>query len=386
MNDAFCILPWIGFHVNTDGDVFPCCVSDHTMPYANIHDGNSIQEIYMNKSFIDVRRQMLNGQQPKQCSSCYKEETIRKFSPRISFNEGYDRQVKLTKVPISGKKRIHMLDIRFSNICNMKCRMCNSGFSSLWAQEERSRGKDIKTISRVDKKFIDEILELLPTVDHIYFAGGEPLITDEHYIILEEIQKQNLAEKIHLRYSTNLSVVQYKQKDLIDLWKGYKKIDLAASIDHFGERAEYIRHGTVWGTIEENIKKMQTVDNVELSISSTVNAFNYVTYNEFCDYMSKYFDNLSYFQMYPMHTPEYMTSQVLPSNLKKQGTDKLKSIKNLSQSRFSTDIDGLITFANYRDTWNNQKDELVKEIKLRDNIRGEDFCKTFPELKEILNA
>ena len=383
MNDAFCILPWIGLHTAPNGNVYPCCAANSEMPWGNLNDGN-LHEIYSNDKFKENRKKMLNGEKIPECNLCYRNEEFYGHSQRVDTNQGYPNSVRQAKLGL--KTKIQYLDVRFSNICNMKCRMCNSGFSSLWGQEEKSQGFHVPSYMHVKKEHIDNILELLPNVDHIYFAGGEPLIMDEHYVILEEIQRLNLASKIHIRYSSNLSVLQYKKKNLLDLWKGFNNIDYAASIDHYGERAEYIRHGTNWADIENNIKTLQSVDNVQLSISSTVNVFNYVTYSDFMEYMQKYFSHIHYISMYPMHTPDYMTSQTLPSNLKKLGTDKLKKLSKINQSRYKDDIENLIKYANDLDTWNIHKNELLEEIKLRDKIRGEDFCRTFPELKEIFDA
>lgn len=385
MNKAFCVLPWVGLHVNTDGEVFPCCSSDYQMPYGNVNTGESLNSIYKNSEFHNVRRMMLNGERPKQCQICYDEEKTSGWSSRLGFNDSYKEEVNKTRLPISGAKRIQMLDIRFSNICNMKCRMCSSGFSSLWAQEDKQRGIGDKVIYRVDESFIDQIIDILPSIDHIYFAGGEPLIMDEHYRILEEIQRQNLANKIFLRYSTNLSVTQYKSKDLISLWKGFNRVDLAASIDHYGERAEYIRHGTDWGTVENNIIKMLEVENVDLSISSTVNAFNYVTYLDFCSYMKKYFQNLNYLQMYPMFTPEYFSAQVLPKKLKDIGTENMNRLGKI-RTLENVDEKNITGYANAEDTWQQYKEEFQTEISTIDKIRSEDFCKTFPELAEMMDG
>ena len=387
MNDAFCVLAWIGLHINPDGDVYPCCVSDHTMPYGNIHKDNSVEQIFRGKEFTNVRKMMLAGKKPPQCNNCYRDESQTGRSARIDFNESYKKEIKGIKIPVSGKKRIRMLDIRFSNICNMKCRTCGPGFSSLWAQEERSLGKEEYSYVQITKQSLDEILELLPTVDHIYFAGGEPLIMDEHYKILEEIQRLGLAKKIHIRYSSNLSNIQYKKKDLLDLWKGFNLIDFSASLDHYGERAEYIRHGTNWGTIEENIKKFQSVENLSLNISTTISVFNFVTYHDFFDYMKEHIQNVDYLQCYPLTTPEHFSATVLPVQLKSQGVINLMKLGNNKKfKKFKEESKRIIAHAKSANAWNTYKKDFQKEITLRDKIRGEDFCKTFPELKEMLDA
>ena len=102
--------------------------------------------------------------------------------------------------------------------------------------------------------FLKEIIEQVPNFKTAYFAGGEPLITEEHYILLEEMIRTGASNTVSLRYNTNLSNFKFKDKDILSLWKHFKKkIDIYASVDHYGERAEYIRHGTNWATVEENL-------------------------------------------------------------------------------------------------------------------------------------
>ena len=117
-----------------------------------------------------------------------------------------------------------------------------------------------------------------------YFAGGEPLITPEHYVILEEMIRKGRTDTI-LRYNTNASTISYKQYDIFDLWKHFDRIELSCSIDHYGERAEVMRHGTDWARVEENLTKFRSLDYVVFQLNTVFSIMNYMTITEFYEYM-----------------------------------------------------------------------------------------------------
>jgi organic radical activating enzyme len=141
------------------------------------------------------------------------------------FKEFYDECMENTNDDGSLKEfKMRYFDIRFSNICNFKCRTCGGGFSSQWEQEDL---KSKVTYARVFPKndnpdFLQDIVEQVPNLKTAYFAGGEPLITEEHYILLEEMIRTKKSDHIQLRYNTNMSNLKFKNKDLLALWKHFK--------------------------------------------------------------------------------------------------------------------------------------------------------------------
>ena len=83
-------------------------------------------------------------------------------------------------------------------------------------------------------------MEQVPHMYQLYFAGGESLIIDEHYDLLEECIKQGYAKNIELRYNSN--AVEWRD-DLFDLWaESQTSAFLTYSIDAHGEHNDYIRH------------------------------------------------------------------------------------------------------------------------------------------------
>src|SRR5210317_357263 len=256
---TFCILPWIHVYANPDGNVLPCCIGDYRMPMGNVQE-NTIQEIFNNEKFKTMRSKMLQGERCEECMACYSNEEAGNNSFRQSVNIQFEKYIPDALSTQSDgtldEMKLRYLDVRWSNICNFKCRSCSSTYSSSWATED---GKDKVYIFAGGDTNDDLYKQFEPhfdTIEEFYFAGGEPLLTDKHYDILEYLIKNNRTE-VKLRYNTNMSVLRYKDKNVLDLWKQFSNVYIGASLDSWSNRAEYIRHGTNWNNIEINLRKIR---------------------------------------------------------------------------------------------------------------------------------
>ena len=184
-----------------------------------------------------------------------------------------------------------------------------------------------------------------------------------------------------------------EDKDLISLWKHFEKgVDVYASIDHYGERAEYIRHGTDWGQVESNFKLAKKTPFIRVHMNTVLSVFNVLTIHEFYQYL---IDNKLYspkdltYTLYNMSTPDHLTCHILPPEFKLTGKESLEKVVGiLTAQRFKphqiSQISDAIPWLMSRDTWDKQKVEFRKEVKRLDKIRGEDFQKTFPELATLI--
>ena len=275
----------------------------------------------------------------------------------------------------------------------MKCRTCNSHYSSQWENEDSKQGISLITIDKVKRnKYIEDILMHIPYMDVAYFAGGEPLITEEHYIMLEEMIRLGRTD-IQLRYNTNMSNLKYKNKDLLDLWKQFsQKIEVYASLDDFGPRAEYIRSGTDWKQVAENYKRVKSVSYVNMQINSVLSIFNFTTFSEFYHYL---LDNNLYtpqdqvFTIYNMISPVHITALALPLEHKLRGIEGLESvIKRMIEMGFKErHLQQLIDAKKWvlvDNTWEKYKEEFQQETKRLDMLREEKFATVFPELADLV--
>lgn len=397
---VFCMFPWLHLNVTPYGNTYPCCSSSYTDPYGNVKE-NSLEEIFNNDKMKQLRLNMLQGKETSICTYCYKHEKSSPFSFRKyalqHYGKYFDELVTTTQedgtVP---DFKMKYFDVRFSNICNFKCRTCGKEFSSTWAQEDHDLYPDqaeswnYKIVQHADDtgRLLEDIKSQVCHIDLAYFAGGEPLITDEHYLILEEMIRLDRAKHITLRYNSNVSNFKYKKYDVFDLWTHFKNIELSASIDHYGERAEYIRHGTDWGVVEENLLKIRTFENIEYQFNTVLSVFNYVTLQDFFDYMiSKgLLRQKDMISIYRAITPTYFCSQTLPSDIKEIGNYKTQKLLDWLLENYyyqHEHVADAISFTNENDGWDQNKKEFAKHIRVRDKVRGEEFVNTFPELASM---
>lgn len=388
-NKSFCMFPWTHVNVDPDGSVRPCCLSTKNL-YGTVKS-KSMVETLNSSAAKHLRKQMLKGEPISFCNQCYEIEKISNNSLRnfanTRFGKYFDEVIANTDSDGTLTDiKLRYIDIRFSNICNFKCKMCGPHLSSSIAAEQKKTNPWIEIFQRPrnDLSLINEVLDHKDCLEIIYFAGGEPLLTEEHYILLEELIKQNKTDVL-LRYSSNSSTVNYKQKDLFDLWKYFDKIEFMASIDHYGERAEYIREGTVWNEIETNIKKISSLSNVDFSIHSVLSIFNYLTLDNFYSYLDSL--DLSFkISVFRLVYPTYMNAQNLPDHLKTIGRKKLKLFSNKTMyrnpllSRFIRDFVAFVDSSPPDPSW---IDSFKNNVM---NKSDKDFFNVFPELETMFDA
>lgn len=265
--DTYCVLPWIHKYVTPSGLVMPCCVADPKYPIGNIN--NTPLE---NISTSNIRSQMLAGERPSACNECWFKEDLGITSQREKANREYAHCTNTKSFTLK------FLDIRLSNKCNLMCRMCSGEFSNRIAQEEErlygfTKYKDEVLDSKLVDDHIDYIEKNIHTLEHAYFAGGEPLINEEHYRILQLLIDYNKTD-IKLSYNTNFSMLKFKKYDLLNLWSKFDNVIIGASIDLYGDQSNYVRHGVDYKKLEENYNKIQNQKNITFCISSTLHLMN----------------------------------------------------------------------------------------------------------------
>jgi MoaA/NifB/PqqE/SkfB family radical SAM enzyme len=398
---TFCIVPWTHLHVTPGGIAAPCCISASCGSDEGVGDSKTqgLMEMVNSEKMNQLRIDMLTGVKNPECASCHKHEEQGVTSFRQMINDElqnyYNDAVDYTNIDGSlSEFRMRYFDVRFSNICNFKCRTCGSGFSTQWEQEDLKSGVHYAKIipKNNNKKFLNDVIDQIDYMETAYFAGGEPLITEEHYVLLEAMIKKKRND-IKLRYNTNLSNLKFKDKDLLSLWKYFKKgIDIYASIDHYGDRAEYIRHGTNWAQVEENFITVKKTPYIRVQMNTVLSVFNYLTMYDFYKYLldkKLYNPKDSTYTLYNMSTPPHLTAHILPANMKMIGKYNMeKAIELFTKNKFKAEqikqLSDTTPWVFSEHTWDQYKDEFKAEVKRLDSIRGEDFKKTFPELGELM--
>lgn len=282
---TICPLPWSHLYVSPHGKMSVCCTGQTISEYTS----KPLQEFWNSESVKQLRLDLLSGKRNNICKNCYKHEDLGIKSMRQGFLESMSHIVddipKLTNEDGSVDEfKLKYMDFRFNNLCNFKCRSCNEGFSSSIASETATYKKlnsltNIKSpVFAKNTGIIDEFKLHLPYIESIYFAGGEPMMQEEHWSILEELINLNLAKNVKLIYSTNCSTLTFKNKSILDYWKHFKLVIPQLSIDAEGKRAEYWRDGTVWEEVLNNIKLISQEKHIQWKIHSTISWVNIYSY------------------------------------------------------------------------------------------------------------
>ena len=281
-NESFCMLPWIHLHAYPDGRAYPCCFAFDPYPVGDLNK-QSLKEVWDGEKMREMRLRMLSGKKSRECMKCYDQEKSGFFSLRLSSNKHFGHHVGLvdaTKPDGSVDFVMKYWDIRFSNLCNMACRSCGTWFSSNWYEDHKKltgappNHAKIMRVGRSTNDLWEQMLESFEHTEQFYFAGGEPIIMEEHYRILKELDKRKMYH-VRLIYNTNFSRTKFKDIDVFELWNKFDSVSIGASLDAEGPRGELMRKGTVWEYIVANRKRMMEVcPNVDFYISATVGLIN----------------------------------------------------------------------------------------------------------------
>jgi len=410
--DTMCVLPWNHVYTNTDGIIGPCCIAKNIYRRCGLSISNhSVLEATNSKFMKELRVDMMNGIENPACETCYYQEGLGSGSQRIGKNNAFklkeqrDKLLKNTKKDgeLKSLKDIQYLDIRFSNLCNFKCIMCNHPWSSAWYEDAKKlhsnnwylyEENNPKVITAgTDDDLWSKIEPLLHgPVEFIYFAGGEPLITENHYKILERLIE--LKKYPDLWYSTNFSILEYKKYNLLDMWNtlnsGGSTIHANASIDGSWERGEYIRHGLSWKKFIENYSKFRKEClNINFNIVFVWQNTNCLHALDFFKEMleEKYVDVPNRLEMCGVGGVDFLCITTLSPEYKKMVENKAEKLKEWIRDRydkndyngFFSSIKSFITFMYDKD--NSSRLPLYFEnMKRLDKVRNQSLFNVFPEL------
>lgn len=399
--DSFCVMPWVHLNIDMNGDVKACCLV--SKPFGNINS-NSIDEIWNGDEINEFRINLLNNVKDERCNYCYLRESSGAHSLRQTSNVKYLSHFLNTssiEKTIDGEKANPPIywDIRLSNICNFRCRTCYHGASSRWFDEAVKLGETvsskpiIKAVEKLDE-FYDQLEELVECVEEIYFAGGEPLIMDEHYKILELLQnKKNF--NTHLRYNTNFSQFKYRDIHVFDIWNKFNQVFVVASLDGWGKRGEFLRKEQKWNDVLMNRELMKRIcPNVNFAVSVTVSVFNIFHLADFHKELVSagvipvegfIIENL-------LQTPGYYSIQILPLESKLKIKEKIEkhiewvdsqANENFNKDHFIVQFNNCINYL-FADDLSENITQFVSRCKKLDELRAEKTIDVFPELEFLL--
>ena len=133
-------MPWIHMHMWPAGTTYPCCLSDPNHPVGNTQE-QSLQDIWNGPEMRKLRLNMLEDKKSPECRRCYELEENGVWTLRNSSNANFEHHLNKVEQTAedgsAGDVNMAYMDIRFSNLCNLKCSSCGPQFSSSWCEDHK---------------------------------------------------------------------------------------------------------------------------------------------------------------------------------------------------------------------------------------------------------
>lgn len=461
VSDTFCILPWVHLSTRPDGSMRVCCTANASSvgPTNDKEHGGMVgvlkddegkpnnlnvtdfQSSWNSRYMKNVRKQMMNGEIPSSCAKCFKEEAAGHNSKRMWETKYWGERVNVDELLANTTEdgevppQLTYIDLRFGTKCQLACIMCSPHDSSGWIKDwqairplinneilrENTAWTDKGSINgssynwhKNNPLFWEQFYEQIPNMQQIYFAGGESLIIEEHYEILEECIRQGHAPNLELRYNSN--GVEWRE-DLFELWSHFKLVRFHYSVDSIGEMNHYIRYPSTWERTKEvfHILDKETPSNTEVTVACAVNALNIYYIPDFLRW--KLEEGFTKINMWPfgagginyhfVYHPAHLNVKVLPDWFKDECARKYEEfipwweenwelgVPSWHKGKVDYDtwrsasygvdrLRGMISFMKSED-WSVRLPEMQEFIEVCDEVRGTDWRATFPEMKDIFN-
>ena len=436
-NKTFCTAPWVHTYISPQSERRLCCASreEHVFQkqyidatndekYGEVRDSGTADdyrpvslETHWNSDYMkDIRVKLLRGEKIPQCDVCndsiLSQSTYRQWFTGHLFNHKIDEIYANTSedghyepLPIS-------YDYRVSNLCNFKCRMCGEQLSSSWEAEKRKHDLwDAKnqpfmvpeTKAKI-QKFQREVVEAefwqaacAGIIEELYWVGGEPLMYDIHWRIMDRLEQDGNLDKVHLRYNSNLSRVRYGDHYLYDWLPKAKGWTMCASIDGTGAIGEFIRSGLNWSEWDANFREGVALPhgNDRMIMDLTITGPGMFDLKRFVDYALELDVRIETKRMFAFHPDIVFSPMAWPREiLNRIIDDVLAYIKpriTHKQESVVRELEAMKTAPTFQEEWPDRAQEAffrgrawqdrIAEIRGREiNMRIEDIYEDDPEL------
>ena len=393
-HNKFCVLPWISIEASPIGTVRPCCLADEEIvddEGKKFRLGQAdFNEIRNSRYMRDLREQFLKEQQPAACRRCWAVEDSGGKSKRQYTLERLNDSVGEREWTVLAQDLV-FADLKLGNICNLKCRICGSWSSSQFAVEEithagnRTRDSFHHVMLRDGRwprntpEFWQEFAQHSDQLRYIEFTGGEPFMIDEHFDLLQRLIDSGHSEQIEIHYNTNGT--QYPPRGA-EIWRHFRHVEVAFSIDDLGPRFEYQRTNADWRDVCNNIERFRQLrrqlPNISLQVCSTVNVFNVFSLPELARWNREQDFNFVYWNM--LHdAPEWSIAH-LPQSVKDLAAEHLLAAE--VEVRDHAEFQRIVRFMQQGECWDGV--ELQRKIRQLDQRRQQNIADILPELAQAL--
>ena len=386
-----CKLLKLSLNFDMSGMVQPCnqnigyYLQDEDKKHYNVLN-DDLKEIWHSKHRKQLLEDHANDVRHPACQQCWDCEDADIESTRQQFN----KQLKDVEV-LESQPRIMI--VKPGNLCNNACRSCNAHTSSMWYKTDYALDNQGKTFKEYLNFFQrhktaysnNKLLEKrwAEWEDNIIFwdmYGGEPLIIPLFWKTLDQALASSTAKQKNFHLHTNGMV--YKD-DLVEKLSKFKGGHIGFSIDAVGAKNDYIRNGSKWEDILDNLRKYMDdcskKSNVNMGVRATITPWNIYYYEENYDYFKKL--GISGVGIWCDDKP-HNDVRYLPNNIKDAVIEKLSLYDGGSEwNREFINIKKWL--ATTPDDHAQLQHSFMEFNNKVDQVRNEKFSDTFPEYSKL---
>jgi MoaA/NifB/PqqE/SkfB family radical SAM enzyme len=373
-----CLAPWHSILVRFNGDIVPDGV--YTNRYGNIIT-QELPDIFNSIVSSNTKDSIRSGVLPNECSQCVKKENVVGHSRRLFFRDILNPLVENNSYDYSSNFHdIRFLEFNMSNICNLKCRMCNGISSSAWVKEEiklnKLNSKYQRPVTHPEfgyRNLSDEIVDRLfsypdyfKNLSYVSIKGGEPYMEPANKKILRRLIELGINQNITLDVTTNGTIVD---KEFHELAKQFKHTKWTVSVEATGKLYEYIRGGKnfTFEQLQDNLNEYRIFDRIIIAVTvMTYNVSQLYTIQDWYDSVKK--DNFTIYYNNVVATPNYLNPRLLPNDILQLG----KNLNNIETINYTQDPALAYLLPTFVD--------FTRDL---DNIRGTDVLEVCPELRSL---
>jgi organic radical activating enzyme len=441
-SETFCFYPYLEMSTNPSGHIKPCCYYTDVLfkvpeskDYKNtisILNSDKLEDVWNSESMITIRRKLHQGDVEKNCQTCARDgaasmrtRSIEEYKNNYSVLKLVDKTIKNEYLATHSPKR---LELKPSNLCNLKCVMCNSYDSSQVEKELKELVTKFKGIDVYAGRYIkisenagitetslaftddtlpdwsdnqevwDSVIKIVPNLEVLSFAGGEPTLIPFVENILKYCVDNGYAKNIKVFLSSNFTNIH---KKFLDLMPHFKQFELIASIDGIEKVNDYCRFPSKWSQVSANyIKAKQLMGdhpNIKILINVTVSLLNVMNLDSLLFWIDDLSKSYPYYYEWPYNLnviwgPEDQRIENLPTHLKELAISRLNKYKQDSIvlkefPELNEKVDLIIRELSKPTTPAEDKllDEFVMRVSVLNEHRGVKLVDYIPDLEEFFS-
>jgi MoaA/NifB/PqqE/SkfB family radical SAM enzyme len=403
---TYCVLPWIHQNLSVNGWYKPCCNSHSRYKDVTVKNA-TLQEAFVSKEATTLRTQLTMGLRPIICDTCWVKEDAGVWSYRQAYNEKFSELIPKDNNPI-----LKYIDMKFDNVCNFQCRMCDPDSSDqIWKSIDLLNEKGLELPNHIgkyteaDKNFDfkqtikkDYVKEVLETIDIFKVTGGEPFLSKDFLEILDLAIEKDLAKNITLMITTNASKFV---KKVLDKFVHFKRVEFTVSVDGGEGVYDYIRYPYSFKQFTRRMDEaiqfaidtgMKEQNKMVLKTACVVQAYNWLNLKDLVDYIKTLERKVSEWRLLERLDFELdlnprdseLHPRYLPDHILDLGLERFKQTGH----RQVEDFEGFVAYhkANRQDEMEFKNHQLLTATVNFDEVRNQSYKTLDPVLVEWLNT